>query len=43
MRKNLGSALALLLAISSNGGTMAQPQTLEQKERPTLLRPEVFR
>src|ERR1700682_972181 len=31
MRKNLSSALALLLAISSNGGTMAQTQTLEQK------------
>src|SRR5215470_7553748 len=31
MRKNLGFALALLLAIVSNGGTMAQTQTLEQK------------
>jgi hypothetical protein len=31
MRKNLGSALALLLPIVANGGTMAQTQTLEQK------------
>src|SRR5260370_7187916 len=31
MRKNLGFALALLLAIVSNGGTLAQTQTLEQK------------
>src|SRR6202049_4483779 len=31
MRKNLGSALAVLLAIASNGGAMAQTQTLEQK------------
>jgi hypothetical protein len=31
MRKNLGSTLAVLLAIASNGGAMAQTQTLEQK------------
>src|ERR1700730_15482192 len=31
MRKNLGSAPAVLLAIASNGGAMAQTQTLEQK------------
>src|SRR5262244_2244638 len=31
MRKNLGFALALLVAMVSNGGTMAQTQTLEQK------------
>src|SRR5215469_6929761 len=31
MRKNFGYAIALLLAIVSNGGTMAQTQSLEQK------------
>jgi hypothetical protein len=31
MRKNLGSALVLLLLIVSIGGTMAQAQTPEQK------------
>src|ERR1700680_3439713 len=31
MRKNLGSALAVLLEMASNGGAMAQTQTLEQK------------
>src|SRR5260370_20352283 len=31
MRKNLGFALAFLLAIASNGGTLAQTQTPEQK------------
>src|SRR5260370_15341561 len=31
MTKNLGFALALLTAIVSNGGTLAQMQTLEQK------------
>src|SRR5215471_11015125 len=31
MRKNLGPALALPLAIVLNGGTMAQTQSLEQK------------
>jgi hypothetical protein len=30
MRNNLGSALGLLLAIVSNGGTMAQTHTPEQ-------------
>jgi hypothetical protein len=30
MRNNLGSALGLLLAIVSNGGTMAQTYTPEQ-------------
>jgi hypothetical protein len=31
MTKNLGFALALLTAIVSNGGTLAQTQTLEPK------------
>src|SRR5258708_39263355 len=31
MKKNLGFALALLLAIVSNGGTLAQTQTPEEK------------
>src|SRR5215468_10267671 len=31
MKKKLGLALALLLAIGSNGGTIAQTQTSEQK------------
>src|ERR1700693_2125185 len=31
MRKTFGSALALLLTIISNGGTMAQTQTREQE------------
>src|SRR5262245_48226360 len=31
MRKNFGFALAFLTAIASNGGTLAQTQTLEQK------------
>ena len=31
MRKNLGSALALVLALVSTGGSMAQTPNLEQK------------
>src|SRR5258707_13916431 len=31
MRKNFGFALTLLMAIVSNGGTLAQTQTLEHK------------
>ena len=40
MRKNLGSALVLLLGIISNGGTMAQAQTPEQKIWTLLDDPE---